>query len=33
VAWRYGGRDLPPADRDQLARRLREYRLPRSPAA
>ena len=33
VAWRYGGRDLPPADRAQLARRLREYRLPRSPAA
>jgi transglutaminase-like putative cysteine protease len=33
VAWRYGGRDLAPAERDQLARRLREYRLPRSPAA
>jgi transglutaminase-like putative cysteine protease len=33
VAWRYGGRDLPATERDQLARRLREYRLPRSPAA
>jgi transglutaminase-like putative cysteine protease len=33
VAWRYGGRALPRAEHDQLVRRLREYRLPRSPAA
>ncbi|MGH8028504.1 MAG: transglutaminase TgpA family protein, partial [Arenimonas sp.] len=33
VAWRYGGRVLPRAEHDQLVRRLREFRLPRSPAA
>jgi hypothetical protein len=33
VAWRYGGRALPRAEHDQLVRRLREFRLPRSPAA
>jgi hypothetical protein len=29
VAWRYGGRALPRQERDDLARRLREFRLPR----
>ena len=33
VGWRYGGRALPPAEREALARRLREFRLPRRPAA
>jgi transglutaminase-like putative cysteine protease len=28
VDWRYGGRALPPPDRAELARHLREYRLP-----
>ena len=33
VAWRYGGRALPHAEHEVLVRRLRDYRLPRSPAA
>ena len=35
VGWRYGGRDLPPADRTELVRQLRQFRLPRrgDPAA
>jgi hypothetical protein len=33
AGWRYGALGLPPAERDALARRLREFRLPRRPAA
>jgi transglutaminase-like putative cysteine protease len=33
VGWRYGGRALPPGERASLARRLREYRLPRRTPA
>jgi hypothetical protein len=29
VGWRYAGRALPPSERDDLARKLREFRLPR----
>jgi transglutaminase-like putative cysteine protease len=29
IGWRYGGRALPRQERDDLARRLREFRLPR----